>query len=537
MKTLKKFTAAMILIALFAVPSFALDTTNALTQRPENSIYGLIKLQNLSGFVSWLLSRENLNIAAKFAGNDTLDAETIDLICNVVENLNFTETALLVGNDSGKEGDFFVQSAFKLKPENDELLTQFKSGKATAEDVAKLLLGKSALAPMLATMLDVKFNNGIYTVSNMAFLSIMPDDMFIAASSNEEILKAIESYTGKARLLENVERKYNTPDFIYSYCDYKLLSAFDKDAAKEAAKYFKQPLKLETAFDLQPEKFIFSMSGNFVEAMTDEYAAQIKEYAPVKGGNINFDGIGGEASPLFAIGMRMNMEAAKDLPGFKDFLDLFKFARRFGITEDDIVKFLSGAFSLAINDSVPFQGMKFPAVFFSQTSETAPAIFEKIAKAKQFSEVKTDYAYWEKLLQADNSLSPVSCLVGKSGNTLGVSIAEATTFNARPVLNPELQKLADTLAFSALWIDFAGLQSWIQNTGALGMLAPLAMVGGATEQFKAFADIINAKFSVPYISSNVPEIGTVQFEFGLAEVPAGEGVLTKIADAYVKFAK
>ena len=80
MKTLKKFTAAMILIALFAVPSFALDTTNALTQRPENSIYGLIKLQNLSGFVSWLLSRENLNIAAKFAGNDTLDAETIDLI-------------------------------------------------------------------------------------------------------------------------------------------------------------------------------------------------------------------------------------------------------------------------------------------------------------------------------------------------------------------------------------------------------------------------------------------------------------------------
>ena len=537
----KKFTAAMILVALFAIPAFSADEANnpinALSQRPEKSIYAMTQVKNLSGFLSWLLSRENLNIAAKFAEDGMLDADTIEIICNIVENLNLTDTALIGGNDTGTIDAFFAQAAFKIKDGNEELLQNFKSGKADANDVAKLLIGNSALTPMLASMLDVKFDNGIYTISSMAFLSVMPDDVFILASSVEEIFKAVAAYKGDARAIDNIARKFDTPDFIYTHSDCGLLGSFDKDVEKEIAKYFKQPLNIETAFNVQPDKFILSMYGNFREALADKYTAKVDKYVPVKGGHINFDAVGGAGSPLFAIGMTIDMDEIKDLSVFKDLLNNIKFIRRFGITNDDLIKFLNGAFSLVINDSVPFMGLKLPAVFFSQTSEAAPAVFEKLANAKQFSEIKTDYAYWEKLLQADNSLSPVSCLVGKSGNTLGVSIAEATSFAARPVLNPTLQNIADSEGFSALWADFGGFQKWLQDTGALGMFGMIAMASGAGEEYKAFADIMNAKFSVPYISFSVPAIEMMNFEFGLADVPAGEGVLSKVADAYVKFGK
>ncbi len=54
-----------------------------------------------------------------------------------------------------------------------------------------------------------------------------------------------------------------------------------------------------------------------------------------------------------------------------------------------------------------------------------------------------------------------------------------------------------------MWIDFAGIQSWIVDAenGVLAVLGPIAKFSGYGEIYDAAKEILDAKLSVPSVST------------------------------------
>ncbi len=537
MRGIRKLLALALVLMAVCSPAVAQTPSDALTKRSDSGIYSAIHVQDLGSFLAWLCSKENLNIISKFS-NGGLDAVTAEILYSALSNIQVADSAFIAGNETGKPADFFIQAAFTLKAGNDELIQKFASGQADGLDAAKLLIGDNPLNTILASMLKVEFDAGVYKIDNVVYLGVTPEKMFLLASSKDELNKSLNAIGGKDRFLESFARKFNSKDFLFAHLDYKAVQKLDendKDLEK-VAKYFDEPLNIELGFDTLPDKFVVNMFSNFKAALADEYAGKIKNVQPVKGGYMNLDAVGGSESPLLLFSGIINTDALKDEDFFKDFIKELRFVRSFGITEDDLIKLLNGAFTFAINDSVPFQGFKIPAFFVSQTNENAPSVFKKLAGVKYFNELKDNHSAWEKLLQLDNSISPISCLIGNTENNLGLAISEASSLNAKPVLKPALQKIADQDSTGLIWLDFEGVQKWLNDNGAIQSLALLAMLGGLGEQFGAFTEVINAKFSVPYFAFTSKGDDTAKLEFGLSDVEAGQGFLSKLADAYAKYA-
>ena len=132
------------------------------------------------------------------------------------------------------------------------------------------------------------------------------------------------------------------------------------------------------------------------------------------------------------------------------------------------------------------------------------------------------------MLQIDSSLSPVACLIQDKGETLGISFAELANISKTPELTSSLQDLMNREAISAFWIDFAGLQDWIKESGVLFMLEPFAKFMGYGEIFDAVKDVITAKLSVPSFSICCESLETFRTEFNIVEVDAKDGLMSKV---------
>ncbi|MBQ4432264.1 MAG: hypothetical protein II877_12240, partial [Synergistaceae bacterium] len=208
---------------------------------------------------------------------------------------------------------------------------------------------------------------------------------------------------------------------------------------------------------------------------------------------------------------------------------------RFGITEEEFAGLFTGPFSFVVNDSVTYEGFNIPAIYTSQTGrdDSAAKVFDKLSKSKHFQKVK------EGILQADSSLSPVSCLVQDKGATLGIDFAELATIGGKPEMKPALNDLMNSPAVVAMWLDFASIQSWLNSdeNGFMMMLGPLATFSGFGKHFQAFRDIVGAELSVPAMSIRLEDYETIHTEFSLADVNPENGLIAKIVKVYRDFNK
>ena len=207
---------------------------------------------------------------------------------------------------------------------------------------------------------------------------------------------------------------------------------------------------------------------------------------------------------------------------------------RFGITEEDLNKFFAGTFSLVVNDNVTIEGIKLPAIYISQkdTDGADEKIFEAFEKSPHFHKVQ------DGVLQIDSSLVPAPCFVNKNEDGLGINVAELANISATPTLKPALKELMNIDATSALWLDFAEIQSWILSpeNGVLTLLEPLARFSGQGEIFDAVKDVLSAKFSVPSMSIHSDSIEVIHTEFEIDEdVKAEDGFMSKLVKVAKKF--
>ncbi|MBQ9419640.1 MAG: hypothetical protein IJU31_04605 [Synergistaceae bacterium] len=309
-----------------------------------------------------------------------------------------------------------------------------------------------------------KAENNILKVDNELYLKAQ-DNIIIAGLSVDDVkasLNALEH--SDLRLFgDNMPRRLEADDFLFLNIDPKVADKLDEDDAidgEELAKYVAKPLKVEFAFQRLPQKFLMSTAVNLKEAFTKEVLDKIGnlDRAPVKGGHIDLGALGAK-SPLVAGGGELQIESLKLAKETKEVWDeLVKQAGKvFSLTEEDLINMLTGPLSVSMNDNVTVEGVKLPAFYFALTGKPGAAdkIFATFEKSQHFSKAQ------DGVLQVDSSLSPAPCFIKRDGDTLTISFAELENLSAIPELAPGLQKLMDTDAISAVWIDFAGIQSWI----------------------------------------------------------------------------
>ena len=543
----KKIIAfTLIFVCIISGTALAAQTEDALTVRPEKSAYIVIKNEDLSGFLRWLISRNNMKAIAPIV--DGLDESSIEMVASVVDNLPLKSAAISAGLIKSGEKDTlpFFQAAFTLHPSASVIADKIEVASAEAKDIAGMLVGKdSPFVGLLETMIKVEREPGkILKVNNEIFMKAEKGVIFVGSDINE-LKSAYDAFSsGENALVKNFGRKFNASNFAIIHADFDtlaLLEETDKEI-QEAKKYFAKPINIEFGFDSQPDKLTIGTAINILDALSEKYAKKIKlmKVEPVKGGYISMAGIGGNSSPFLATGGVVKI-TPEDLgkEGLEVAEELFKFLKKFDITSADFFKLAEGASSLVIGaSSVPVEGFKIPSFFITKTGTagTAEAIFNKIAAKPFFSVVQGSFEGWDKLLQADSSLSPASFLIGLRGDTLGLGACEVSAIGENKALKPTLQNLLSRKSISSMWLDFAAIQDWFNNddNGVFAILTPLATFSGYGDVVLSLRKLLNAKLSVPSMAFYCASEEVFFFEFDLADVKPEEGFLVHAIDLYKK---
>ena len=539
-----KFAALAVLgLVLLAGSAYAAaKPEDALTSRPEDSVYAVLRLQDTSRFLRWTFSKENVELLAPLflKGKSKLEILAASEFVSALAAMNpIRSAAVVVGmtKNDAKQKNTFVQAALTFSPEVRTSVLRIEAGLADASDVAKLLIGDSTAANFAETMIKIaKEKDNIYRVNNDIFM-VAANDTVLLGSSVTEIRKALKSMNDKdTRLLTKKLRKFTAEDFAFVHVDYETAAELNDNLQSKdlesAKKYFVKPLEIEYAFTRLADKFLMSIAMNFREALAKKYAdeifAQAKNWKLVKGGNIDLAGIGGTASPLIAVGTYINFDALNEVDAWKPVLKavLRNMRVRFGVADEETKALLSGAFSLAVSGTVTYEGFKIPAVYVSQQGKDGAAakVYDKLTKSQHFSKVK------DGILQLDSSVSPVSCLVADKGEKLGVYFAELASLEQKPELVPALADLMEHESIASGWIDFAGIQNWLldENNGVMPMAATFMMLGGYGKYYKAMQDILTAELSVPSVAVWCESPEVLHYEFAVKEINPENGLFMRI---------
>ena len=542
-----KFAALAVLgLVLLAGSAYAAaKPEDALTSRPEDSVYAVLRLQDTSRFLRWTFSKENVELLAPLflKGKSKLEILAASEFVSALAAMTPIRSAAVVTGmtkNDAKQKDTFVQAALTFSPEVRTSVLRIESGVADASDVAKLLIGDKIAADFAETMIKAeKEKDSIYRVNNDIFMAAA-NETVVLGSSVTEVRRAVKALNDKdTRLLTKKARKFTAEDFALLHVDFSTIAAFDdrvKSGDLDAGKYFAKPFEGEFAFTSLPDKFTVSIAFNFMEALAKKYAdqvlAEVSKWEYIKGGHIDLAGIGGTASPLFAMGTYLDFEALNEIDEWKSVLKavLRNMRVRFKVADEETKALISGPFSLVVNDTVTYEGFKIPAVYVSQQGRKGAAakVYDKLTKTPHFSKVR------DGILQLDSSISPISCLVADKGEKLGVYFAELASLEQKPVLKPALADLMNRESTASGWIDFAGIQSWIldDDNGVLMMLRPIMTFGGYGKYYKALQDVLTAELSVPSVSvwGKAPE--TLHMEFAVKEINPENGLFMRIMNAY-----
>ena len=543
-----KFFAVLAILGLlvFSGAAYSAQTEDALSSRPDDAVYIVLRLEDTARFLQWLFSKDNLNLFMPLImkGQSQADvmviAETINAFVSVSP---LRSAAVVVGVTRKDVKSPFLQAAFKVSPELSDTVKKVADGTANASDIARLLIGDKMAAAFAETMIKVSADKGnILRVNNEVFMTARDDVVLVGASINDVRLALRALNEEDSRLFTKITRKFTDEDFALLHVDYETAADLDDKGEiddLDARKYFAKPLNVEFAFKRFTDKFRISTNLNLREALAKKYADKLQKQAEtwkaVKGGNIDLANVGGSASPIAAMGTYINFESIKDdelwKPAIKSLLRNMRV--RFKVSEEETAALLTGPFSAVVNDTVTYEGFKIPALYVSQTGKKGAAakVFERFTNSQHFAKVQ------EGVLQLDSSISPISCLAANKGEVLCVDFAELDSLAAKPELKPALSELLEHESIASMWFDFAGVQAWIndEENGVFATVAPFATFMGYGKYVQAARDILGAELSVPSVSIWGPEPETIYTEFALKDIDVNNGLFARIIKVYNDF--
>ena len=492
--------------------AWAAAPEDALSAKPKDSMYIALRVEDLGNFLRWAVSEENLKTFAPLA---ELDDDAIQMITSMLANVPVKSTALVGGVTA--EGMPFFQAAI--------------SG-AKAENVGEFVLGQgNPMASMVEEMLQ-----------ECGLVFELKDDLLLLSFGPDALKESLAALEDKGKRL-SFNRHFETKDFALVHTDFEAAGTLalatakdDKDRAdieekfKSLKNYFRAPLDVEFGFESFADRFLLSMGTNLKESMNPEYLKDLEKIEAVPGGHIR---LLGEGSPLLALGSSLNLKSFKRYEELKDAVEEgLEALKELGLSKESVQSLVNGDLSLTLGGSFfQIEGVRVPSLYLTQLGKdgAAAAVVSALAAKEELHLNPVQAEGWDKMLQVDSSVVPVPCLVGAEDETILLALTDAASLAKAPSPSAKLQELLAKDARGALYLDFAGLQSYLK--GAEGPLSLLLSVAGSvagddslSEMADLIRDVLEAKLSIPSLSIWGPELETCFMEFALADVPAGEGL-------------
>ena len=548
MSNLKKtlFKAALVLCLTLGVASssWAAQPFDALSTRPEKSVYAVLNLQDVGELVRWALSPENLKVLAPLGGE--MDAASINVFADALRKVPAKGVAILVGTDDPKAKAGSIQVAAAFPPELQPQLDLVASGKASPDDLSLLLLGsKSDESPLGGAFSQVEPMDGMIKVNGAVFLGAK-DNLLLAALTPEDLKSALAALVDSGKRL-SMKRRFKAGDFAFFHLDPDLADAIGKARASEDGdvtwteedskalrETFRAPLDLEVAFEGFKDRFLVSMGANVEEAMTKEYLASWEGVDPVSGGRILPLG---EGSPLIAGGGYLSSQALDSNPRLKVLWDgAVNELKGIGITEAEAKALINGDFSLSVGGNISLKcliGMdaKLPGVFVTLTRSNgaASAFLKKLetSEAVPVNPAKADG--WDQMLQADATSIPLPLFMGVKGEALTLGLCDPTSLAKAPAPGAALSELLKKDSVGAFFIDFEGIRAFLADEKN-GIAAALSLYDAGLA--KRFKDALDVQLSVPSIALWAPTVDTSFLEFRLADIDPAKGLWAKAVEFY-----
>jgi hypothetical protein len=441
MKKFHKIFFAWILPAVLALtpPVWAAEPTDALSARPENSVYAAARLSALNGLIKTVFAPESVEAFISVMSDDA-QADQVRAMMTLAAQITAESVAASAG--IGAEGPFF-QLAASMPEKIRGRLNLVAVGKASAEDLAVIFLGENGA--LFSGIFEHQVQQGdkgpYYVLFGGTAVLASRNGLSLAASSLRELDASLDAMSGSGARLA-LKRRFKGADYFFLHSDMQTAAALNssesKDGAAALAVLFKTPLEVEADFDMKQNAFLMSLGVNFLEAMPS--MAYLKTFKPAAGADFFLAGGG---SPFFGLAVKSLFDASQlqaQPEAAQAWSGVAAMLSSAGIEEKDIESLFTGSMTLIVGNAASAFGLDFPGCYLAVTGKDGAAakVLSKIAEKEEWASAlsltSAKAAGWNALFTADQKVIPASVVMGVKGETLFVGLAAPEQLRDKPNL-------------------------------------------------------------------------------------------------------
>ena len=530
-KSFIKTIFAVFLILVLSTTALALSPQDSLSARPANSMYMVLSINDLNGFLKEAFSPANTELLAALLEEE--QAQILGLVTSFTAQIPAKTITIAAGITADMQP--FVQAAVLMPESARDKLKSMADGSASGADIATLLLGDAALMFSEAFTPEIqKGASGTYYNLGGQAMFAAKDDLLLIASSPAELEASLAALEKKDNRLA-FKRRFDSPNYFLGHFDYASLATMLEAVGENVlgnpanlATLYKAPLDVEIALSEKTGDYLLSSAANVLEALTD--AERFKDRKPEKGAGL-FMGGGGRL--LFAIASQLafKIEDLKMYPEAMAVWDQFEAGlKEFDISVSELEALLDGSMSMALGSEAAFMGMKVPGGYISITGRdgTAGKIFDKLLKNQLVTEslplTQLEIEGWDTLYTVNQEMIPLPILFGVQKETLFIGFMDINALDKKPETSPEVAKMLDNPLIGVAFIDVDSIWNRLRQENA-DPNSILSMAPGVAEMKAIIDEILGADVSVPLIKLWSPEIETAFMEISVVDVPAEKRLL------------
>jgi len=535
LRRLFKATFTVLLVLTLSGAALGLQPQDALSARPAESLYTVLRIDNLNGLLQYIFSPANVELVAQLLGSD--EAQIVNLIASLASQI--PAQSVLIGLGMTNEGPF-IQAVASMPDSARPKLDRVADGSAGGVEIVTLLLGDGGM--MFAGGFEPEKTVGakgpFYSVLGMGAIAAK-DNLLLLTSSQAELEAAIDALE-KAENRLSFKSRFESPNYWQIHVDMQTAAGLAgmfgdsvpglTEAYDQLSEFFKAPLEIEFGLTLKPESVLLSCAMNILECLAD--SAVFEGLKPVPGGNLLLAG-GGKLLLALSSPIAFKIPNMSGQPEVAEAWDkAIEGLEKINLTAGDLEDLLNGSFSIAFGSDATVMGASVPGGYLAFTGREGAAarILGKIMGIEELEGaplVALNVDGWSSVFTVDPAVSPAPIVFGVTNDTLFAGVVNPAALADKPELPAEITGMLGDTLFAVGVIDIIGMWNRLRQEVA----DPGSLLSSMVPD-PSFKDLLNfvleADLSVPLVKMWSPELELCFTEFSLADIPQEKRLIPRL---------